>query len=403
MIGIPVDRLCGVAKIQESGEGGNRVSLSNYEVFIIKRLIYFLPAVMLLTAVTSPAPAQKVPESESLIATGQKQLQAARTANTEEGYRLAEATFDRAMQLDAQSALARLYRGLTRLELSGWIAGQGRFGPSGVVLNEASADMDAAVAMAPDNLQVRMLRGLSYAAFPSFLNKGMLARDDLESVVHHPNFAAQSGEARAHAHFTLGSLYAGMGEVEKARAAWRAAVEAGPKSKDGQAAQGELEKLAAPVVAADAAGRRMPDRFPRIPMETAPIVVAATITFPDHHGAWERTSLPGSMQSFLIKLDKQPGLVGVHVLSSIDHPGMLVILTWWENKKALNDWFYSETHQGIITQYYGNGGRGPAATKPNGATGAMTQSSQVGIELFAPLPGGMAFGGGLTPTRRQKQ
>lgn len=358
---------------------------------------------MLLTAVTSPAPAQNVPELERLIASGQQQLQAARTANTEEGYRLAEATFDRAMRLDAQSAPARLYRGLTRLELSGLIARQGRFGPSGNVLNEASADLDAAVAMAPDNLQVRTLRGLSYAAFPSFLNKGMLARDDLEAVVHHPKFAAQSGEARAHAHFTLGSLYGGMGEVEKARAAWRAAVEASPKSKDGQGAQGELEKLAAPVVASDASGRRMPDRFPRIPMETAPIVVAATITFPDHHGAWERTSLPGSMQSFLIKLDKQPGLVGVHVLSSIDHPGMLVILTWWENKKALNDWFYSETHQGIITQYYGNGGRGPATTKTNGSTGAMTQSSQVGIELFAPLPGGMAFGGGLTPTRRQKQ
>jgi hypothetical protein len=138
-------------------------------------------------------------------------------------------------------------------------------------------------------------------------------------------------------------------------------------------------------------------------METALIVVAATITFPDHHGVWERTSLPGSMQTFLINLDKQPGLLGVHVLSSIDHPGMLVILTWWENKRALNDWFYSETHQGIITQYYGNGARDAAAAKPNDSARSMTQGSQVGIELFAPLPGGMEYGGGLTPARRQKR
>jgi hypothetical protein len=78
---------------------------------------------------------------------------------------------------------------------------------------------------------------------------------------------------------------------------------------------------------------------------------------------------------------------------------MLVILTWWENKQALNNWFYSETHQGIIGQFYG--GRAPAA----GAVGTNTPAGsmgQVGIELFAALPGGMQFGGGLTPPRPEK-
>jgi tetratricopeptide (TPR) repeat protein len=320
-------------------------------------MIAFMAASVSATSAPEPvASAQNAPAA-TLIATGQQQLQAARTANTEEAYRVAEATFDRAVQLDAKDPMARLYLGL---------------------------------ALAPDNLQVRLSRGSSYAEFPSFLNKGTLAREDLEVVVHHPRFAAQTNDLRARAHYTLGRVYAAGGESEKARASWQAAVAASPQSREGQLARAELEKLGAPVVAADAAGRRMPDRFPKISIET----------FPNHRGDWTRESLPESMKNFLAKLEKQPGLLGVHALSSVDNRGMLVILTWWENKKALNDWFYSEAHQAIIGEFYGKGkpGAGPLDSKtPTGGMG------QVGVELFTPLPGGMVFGGGLAPTPRKKQ
>ena len=265
----------------------------------------------------------------SMLATGKQQLQAARTANTEEAYRAAESTFERAVQLDARDAIARLYLGLVRMELSGWFARKGSFGPSGDLTTKATADLDAAVALGPNNLQVRMSRGASYAEFPSFLNKGALAREDLEAVVHHSEFAAQSPDMRSRAHYVLGRVYASGGESEKARASWKSAVEASPQSREGQAAQVELGKLGAPVVASDATGRRMPDRFPKITLETTPIIVSATVTFPDHKGDWERKSLPESMKAFLAKLEKQPGLLGVHALSSIDNRGMLVILTWW--------------------------------------------------------------------------
>jgi quinol monooxygenase YgiN len=227
----------------------------------------------------------------------------------------------------------------------------------------------------------------------------MPARDDLEVVVHHQTFSAQTSDIRARVYFTLGRVYAAAGESEKARAAWTAAVAANPQSRDGQAAQRELEKLAAPVVAKDVAGRRMPDRFPGIPLETSPIIVAATVTFPNHRGEWDRASLPDSMKAFLAKLEKQPGLLGVHALSSVDQKGMLVILTWWENKQALNNWFYSETHQGIISQFYGSRTPASETTAANAGSGGM---GQVGIELFTSLPGGMRFGGGLTPARREK-
>jgi tetratricopeptide (TPR) repeat protein len=342
---------------------------------------------------------ERVPSDQSvsnLIATGQQQLQAARTANTEEAYRLAESTFDRAVRLDASNAAARLYLGLARMELSGWLARKGSFGPSGELTNRASADLDAAVALAPDNLQVRLSRGSSYAEFPSFLNKGALAREDLEAVVHHPKFAAQSDAVRARAYYTLGRVYSAGGESEQARTSWEAAIAASPQSREGQLAKGELEKLGAPVVAADAMGRRMPDRFPKISIETTPIIVSASVTFPNHRGDWTRESLPQSMKNFLAKLEQQPGLLGVHALSSIDNKGMLVILTWWENKKALNDWFYSETHQGIIGEFYG---KAQAASGPVGSQTPTGGMGQVGIELFTSLPGGMAYGGGLRPAR----
>lgn len=348
-------------------------------------------------AAQEPASAQN---AATLIATGQQQLQAARAANTEEAYRVAESTFDRAVQLDAKDPIARLYLGLTRMELSGWFARKGSFGPSGELTTKACADLDAAVALGPDNLQVRLSRGSSYVEFPSFLNKGALAREDLEAVVHHPKFAAQSNDLRARAHYTLGRIYAAGGEAEKARASWQAAVAASPQSREGQLAKAEMGKLGAPVVASDAAGRRMPDRFPKISMETTPIMVSASVTFPNHSGDWTRESLPESMKNFLAKLEKQPGLLGVHALSSVDNRGMLVILTWWENKKALNDWFYSETHQGIIGEFYG---KAQPASGPVGSKTPAGGMGQVGIELFTQLPGGMVFGGGLMPTKRVKQ
>ncbi len=54
-------------------------------------------------------------------------MQAARAAKTEAAYKSAEATFDRAVQLDLKSGLALAHRGLAKFERSGWFARQGKF------------------------------------------------------------------------------------------------------------------------------------------------------------------------------------------------------------------------------------------------------------------------------------
>ena len=185
------------------------------------------------------------------------------------------------------------------------------------------------------------------------------------------------------------------GQTEKARADFRAAVEIGAKSPDGIAAQQELDKLAAPPSATDSQGARRPDHFPELSSDTSPIIVAATVTLPGHNYEKGRASLGPSMEKFLGRLEKQPGLLGMHTLMSMDHPGMLVILTWWKDKKALNDWFYSDVHRGIIQEYYGAGT--PPRPAGDSAKPTMNQSGQIGMELFTSLPGSIRYGGGLTP------
>ena len=88
------------------------------------------------------------------------------------------------------------------------------------------------------------------------------------------------------------------------------------------------------------------------------------------------------------QLEGYPGLLGKHMVASIDHPGMFIIFTWWKNKQALNNWFYGDLHQGWMRQ------RGRAMSgETSVAAGEMP--SQVAMEVFAGLPGGVQINGGF--------
>jgi hypothetical protein len=93
-----------------------------------------------------------------------------------------------------------------------------------------------------------------------------------------------------------------------------------------------------------------------------------------------------------------------------------VIFAWFENKKAVLNWYYSEGHQRLVKTLAsgGNPGRTPLAdiaddSGPILAIASLTLSdkpqvngvqlpvSQIAIELYAPLPGGLAAGGRFAP------
>jgi heme-degrading monooxygenase HmoA len=321
-------------------------------------------------------------DTKDLLTRGRTQLVAARSANTEEAYVAAERVFDDAVKLDAKDSLALLYRGSAKMEHAGWLAQQGKFVPANELMSVACADLDAAVSMSPDNLQVRMTRGLMYGRFPAFLNKGPLGRQDLEAALKNATLDSQPKQMRAQVHLVLGIVYAASGEAAKAGAEFLAVVDANPDGDEAREARDQMKKLAetAPAVSK---GPYRPDRFPKIGADVTPVIAAASVTMPGADPAHSPTIL-----KMAANLKTQPGNQGVHVLASADKPGMVVIFTWWKDKQALNQWFYSDAHQGLIHAMY---------LEHHDNVQAGDGPSQVAIELMTALPGGMRFNGGLTP------
>lgn len=115
-------------------------------------------------------------------------------------------------------------------------------------------------------------------------------------------------------------------------------------------------------------------------------------------------------------LKATPGCIGVETARTSG--GKQVIFVWFEDKKAVLNWYYSETHQNLVKQFFPAAPAGTAARKPMGdvpdegpvlAIASLTMSdkpqgdatslpvSQIAIELYRPLPGGLALGGRFAP------
>jgi hypothetical protein len=115
-------------------------------------------------------------------------------------------------------------------------------------------------------------------------------------------------------------------------------------------------------------------------------------------------------------LKATPGVLGVDAARGTMN-GKMVIFAWFENKKAALAWYYSDAHQALMQQFSGSQRRpsGPmtdvpddgrpilaiaSLTMPNvpPAGGDLrTAVTQIAIELYAPLPGGLAAGGRFAP------
>ena len=109
-----------------------------------------------------------------------------------------------------------------------------------------------------------------------------------------------------------------------------------------------------------------------------------------------------------------PGCLGVETAQTAG--GKRVIFAWFENKKALVDWYYGDVHQQAMKTVFPNAtfqrqpladladDSGPILTivsvkfgdAPMPGMTAMPISS-IGIELYGPLPGGVAVGGRFAP------
>ncbi len=113
-------------------------------------------------------------------------------------------------------------------------------------------------------------------------------------------------------------------------------------------------------------------------------------------------------------MKKSPGCLGVE--SAVTASRKNVLFVWFKDKKSAVAWYNSKYHQAILAKFFPKAGvrkeplknvpdnAGPilaiasftAADKPR-VKGTKLPFSQIAIELYAPLKGGLAFGGTFAP------
>jgi hypothetical protein len=124
---------------------------------------------------------------------------------------------------------------------------------------------------------------------------------------------------------------------------------------------------------------------------------------------------PAGLPDLIGMLRATPGVLGVDAAQTMS--GKQVIFAWFENKKAALNWYYSEGHQKLMKTFASGAipGRTPMVHVPDDGnpilaiasitlsqqpqvSGVQMPVSQIAIELYAPLPGGLAAGGRFAPS-----
>jgi hypothetical protein len=121
----------------------------------------------------------------------------------------------------------------------------------------------------------------------------------------------------------------------------------------------------------------------------------------------------GGLLNLPAAIKASPGCLGVELARTAG--GKQVIFAWFENKKAALKWYWSNTHQKLMHQGFPNvEADEPMADVPDNAgpilaIASITPSSkplskdiglpfsQIAIELYQPLPGGVSLGGRFAP------
>ena len=142
--------------------------------------------------------------------------------------------------------------------------------------------------------------------------------------------------------------------------------------------------------------------------------LAVTVFSPGVLVALAQAPSQGGAPDLVASLKATPGVLGVDAGQMASRKQ--VIFAWFENKQAVLTWFYSDAHQTLMRMFTpgASSGRKPLAdiadaSGPILAIASLTMAdkpqvagvhlpiSQIAIELYAPLPGGLAVGGRFAP------
>ena len=148
----------------------------------------------------------------------------------------------------------------------------------------------------------------------------------------------------------------------------------------------------------------------------AMLVLAAAIFTPAIIAAQAPAGPAAGMPDLVGALKATPGVLGVDAGQMLS--GKQVIFAWFENKEAVMNWYNSDVHRKLMNGFSSGGRRpdGPLAGIKDDSGPILTIASitmdpaamksgdyksatrQIAIELYAPLPGGLAAGGRFAPS-----
>jgi hypothetical protein len=112
-------------------------------------------------------------------------------------------------------------------------------------------------------------------------------------------------------------------------------------------------------------------------------------------------------------LKSSPGCLGVETART--DSGKAVVFAWFEDKKAVEKFYYSDVHQKLMKQFFPDTDEGhkPLAHVPDDSGPIMLVASvtfndkptkddpspfkQIAIEVYQPLKGGISIGGSFAP------
>jgi len=177
-----------------------------------------------------------------MLDTGMRELERAKVEKSDDAaYRRAEAAFTAVLERDGGNVQALIHRGEARVALGAIAMGKGSSGTP--LFSAGAADMDQAVGLAPDRLDLRLIRGATYAAWPPYMGRAPVAREDLEKATRHEQFGDLPANERARTFHALGVAYINVSEIEKARSAFQSAIHADPDSSLGKDAAERIRTL----------------------------------------------------------------------------------------------------------------------------------------------------------------
>jgi cytochrome c-type biogenesis protein CcmH/NrfG len=147
--------------------------------------------------------------------------------------------FDKVLQIDPANAVALVYRGsfwTLRARDAWWPFTKMKDVDKGV------DEMDKAVDLAPDNISVRLMRGINSVNLPSMFHRLPVALKDFEYMMSDPRFAGFNPHLQATIYCWAGIAYNSDNQTAKAKELLQKAISADPNSEMARKAESELKK-----------------------------------------------------------------------------------------------------------------------------------------------------------------